>query len=233
MIDLLKIKELFLNKEPFLFFGCDEVGRGPLAGPVVAASIAIYSNSYGEVKDVLDSFSLLGITDSKKLKAKKRENILKDLNIDCKNISTDNLFKIKLLKNTTLIYAVSEVSNDLIDKLNILNASLEAMKNSINIILEFGKLKKVENVFGFIDGINSPDINCEFKALAKADSQSTVVALASIVAKEYRDRIMRAYASLYPYYGLEKNAGYPTKYHKEAIVKYGVTAIHRRSFKGV
>jgi len=127
------------------------------------------------------------------------------------------------------------VDVQLIDRMNILRASLYAMRESFLSIYKFTNSHGLGSLI--VDGNHAPDFegptSFDVNPLVKGDSKSALVALASIVAKEYRDKLMTDYAVTYPGYGLESNAGYPTKMHKEAIKEYGVLPIHRRSFKGV
>ncbi len=176
--------------------GLDEVGRGPLAGPVVAACVVIPF----EKRD-LDFVA--DIQDSKKVSAKKRE-ILYD----------------KIMEHFPC--AVAEVSPYEIDELNILQASLLGMKLAHD---EVGNID-----YSLVDGNKSPALSSQSMTVIKGDQKSKTIAAASIVAKVHRDRIMSALAEEYPHYGWESNSGYPTKQHREAILQYGITPEHRKSF---
>jgi ribonuclease HII len=207
--------------------GCDEVGRGPLAGPVVGTCVFIDKVYVTEenLKMLID----LGVTDSKKLSAKKRIKILKELGIDFNLINQ----KVDMVinQNFKISFSTRVISNETIDEINILRASLKAMGDAFIDCHATGETGKV-----LIDGnklleLNLSEVEEEF--VIKGDSKSALIGLASIIAKEYRDQLMEKYGVTYPGYGLEKHAGYPTKAHKEAIVNLGVTPIHRKSFKGV
>ncbi|WP_040819160.1 ribonuclease HII [Litoreibacter arenae] len=176
--------------------GTDEVGRGPLAGPVVAAAV------------ILDPESIpLGLNDSKKLSAKKREALFDQI-ITCAR------------------FYIAEASVDEIDALNIYHASHLAMCRAV------AGLGQVDHVL--VDGNKIPrEMGPPATAIVKGDTRSQSIAAASILAKVTRDRHMDALAQQYPGYGWEKNAGYPTKSHISALIELGVTPHHRRSFKPV
>ena len=176
--------------------GTDEAGRGCLSGPVTAAAVILNKKFKSKL-----------ITDSKKLSINQRE--------EAKKI---------ILKNC-IAYAIFSVSNQKIDEINILNASILAMQKSIN------KLNhKVD--FIIVDGNKfKPINNIEFKTIIKGDQKYLNIAAASILAKTYRDNYMEKIHKEYPEYNWEKNKGYPTKEHKLAIKKYGITKYHRKSFK--
>ena len=175
--------------------GIDEVGRGCLAGPVVAAAIILNFDSIP-----------IGINDSKKLSKKKRQNIYIDI------------------KKEALDIAIGQASNIEIDQMNILNASLLAMKRAY-------KNLKTPTELALIDGNYSPKINCKTINIIKGDSKSLSIAAASIVAKQYRDKLMEEIGNKYPKYNFKKNAGYGTKEHYKSIDTNGLTEFHRKSFK--
>jgi ribonuclease HII len=205
--------------------GVDEVGRGPLAGPVVACSFS-YKGTKANLKKDMESLLGLGVTDSKKLTPNKRKKILDVLKV------TKPIAKKQIAINTLrgkCSYFISVGSEKRIDKINILQASLECMEKSVL------AMDCPEEANIWVDGNKVPKkletLSCE--AIVKGDSKSFCIAMASIIAKEYRDRLMKNYSLKYPYYYFEKNAGYPTKAHKNALIKYGATKIHRKTFKGV
>lgn len=182
--------------------GIDEVGRGCLAGPVVACAAVFKSRG-------LDF--LLDINDSKKLSKKQRESLFP-----------------KLQQNT--LYAIGSCCNLEVDNLNIYHASLLAMKRA------YHNLCKICNVSAaLIDGNKSLDIPINNYAIVKGDGISFSIAAASILAKVYRDRLMSTLSKLgnNSCYGWERNAGYATKIHKEAIENFGITKYHRKSFAPV
>lgn len=176
--------------------GVDEVGRGPLAGPVVAAAVIMPKGFYIE-----------GITDSKKLSEKKR-----------------NEFE-KLILEKAISVGISFMSEKVIDEINIYEASRKAMIDAIS------KLNPIPEIV-LVDAMPL-DIEVKTESIIKGDEKSFMIACASIVAKQTRDRFMDELALKYPEYGFEKHKGYPTKYHKEALKKYGVLDIHRRTYKPV
>lgn len=180
-----------------LIAGLDEVGRGPLAGPVVAACVILQENS--------DNSSFV---DSKTINAKNRSRLYKELKQNGAQIS------------------VGVVSEADIDRLNILQASLLAMKKAILTM-------PVQPDFLLVDGNQPVPISIPQQSLVKGESKSASIAAASIVAKVVRDEMMDQYHLQYPKYNFQKNRGYPTLEHRNAIKIYGPCAIHRQSFKCV
>ena len=182
--------------------GIDEVGRGPLAGPVVAASVYIPDDIR------LHSF-VSDIKDSKKLSKPK----LKILNS---------------LIHEYCIVSITEVPPKKIDELNILQASLLAMRQSCEFI------DNLDIKCALIDGNKTPkEMPCAAQHVVKGDSISKSIAAASIVAKHHRDSIMEELALAHPHYGWERNVGYPTPEHRDAIKQFGITKHHRKSFAPV
>ncbi len=152
-----------------------------------------------------DDCVIEGMNDSKKLSEKKR----------------DALFDI--IKEKALAYSVYSVDEKTIDKINILNATMLAMQGAVNgLDIKPGKV--------IIDGNKCPELDIPAESVVKGDSKSMAIASASILAKVSRDRFIREQAKIYPEYGFEKHKGYGTKAHYEAIEKYGICAIHRKSF---
>ncbi len=192
---------LYLNGIHFIA-GVDEVGRGPLAGPVVAAAVILP-----------EDFSVLGIDDSKKLSEKKRQELY--------NIIIDN----------SLAYGVGWVDNILIDEINILEATKVAMKNAIVEADEMLKKEcnqTIEHVL--LDAVKLDSIKTPQTSIIKGDSKSVSIAAASIIAKVTRDSYMVEKHRDYPYYSFDSNKGYGTKAHYQGIREHGITPIHRRSF---
>jgi ribonuclease HII len=177
--------------------GTDEAGRGPLAGPVVAASVILPQDC---------DYSIF--EDSKKLSAAKREELAQEL----ENIGAQVSFAV--------------VSEETIDAINILQASLLAMKKSLVSL-------PVSPDYVLVDGKFKVLLAIEQLALVKGDSRSASISAASIVAKVERDKLMRQYHEQFPRYGFDKNKGYPTLAHRKAIRKFGVCRIHRKTFAGV
>jgi ribonuclease HII len=184
--------------------GIDEAGRGPLAGPVVAASVKIIN--YPDFKRVGFSFLKYNSLDSKKLSFKKREEIYEIIT-----------------KSSFIEYGVGMVSEKVIDNINILQATKLAMKKAL-------EKMNTDNSQIVIDGNFTIDFNCLQKAVVRADESILECSLASIIAKVSRDRLMIKYHERYPYYRFDKHKGYGTKLHREMIRKYGSCPIHRKSF---
>ena len=174
--------------------GCDEAGRGCLAGPVVAAAVIL-------------SGPIHGLNDSKQLSKKKREE-----------------FRI-LIENEALAYAVAVISPERIDQINILQASIEAMK------LALDQLKVLpEHII--VDGtMFSPHNEIKYTTIIKGDTKFQSIAAASILAKTYRDELMEDLHVSHPNYSWNKNKGYPTLAHRKAILEFGPTTHHRTSFR--
>lgn len=185
-----------------LVCGIDEVGRGPLAGPVVAAAVVLPSSGLPDEVAAL-------IKDSKALSRAAREAVE------------------PLIRTHALGFALAEASAAEIDELNIHKATLLAMKRA------FEALPCEVPGLALIDGKFTPAIACEARAVIKGDGRSLSIAAASIIAKVARDREMDRLASLHPYYGWERNAGYPTPAHLAALATHGVTPHHRVSFAPV
>ena len=175
--------------------GIDEAGRGPLAGPVVAASAIISPQ-----------FVLEGVNDSKKLTPKKRKLLFE-----------------QIIESDLVNYGVGIVDHARIDEINILEATKEAMRKSVEALEVVPDYLMIDGNFGIAMGI-------EEEAVVKGDGKVLSIAVASIIAKETRDRIMQELDTKYPQYGLGKHMGYPTKAHVEAINQYGPTPVHRMSF---
>lgn len=187
-----------------LICGLDEAGRGPLAGPVIAAAVILPSD-----------FPVELLNDSKKLSAKKRGT----LEI--------------LIKEKAVAWAVSSVDEKEIDRINILRASLLAMKQAFESLYErlYEKLPDPRPAIECIaDGTFCPEVGVPCTALVRADSLVPAVMAASVLAKTERDRIMCAYAKLYPAYGYERHKGYPTLEHRTLCRKLGPSPIQRMSF---
>lgn len=181
--------------------GIDEVGRGPLAGPVTAAAVILPPGG-------LPPELAARVNDSKVLSHDLRERIE------------------PAIRAHALAWAIAEASVQEIDDLNILKAALLAMKRAV------AQLTPQPDA-ALVDGRIAPDIPCTVQCIVKGDSLSQSIACASILAKVSRDSVMERLALDYPQYGWERNAGYPTPEHKAALVRYGVTPHHRRSFAPV
>ena len=177
--------------------GVDEVGRGPLAGPVVAAAVVL-----------LADFQPDGINDSKKLTERKR------------------LTAFERICDQAVGIGVGVIDADVIDRINILQASLLAMAVAIDRLVP-------QPDYLLVDGNQPVKRAIAQKTLVRGDSRSVSIAAASIVAKVTRDRLMKDYHRLYPAYGFSRHKGYPTQAHRDALHAFGGCPIHRRSFKGV
>lgn len=176
--------------------GCDEAGRGCLAGPVFAASVILPSDYKNKL-----------LNDSKQISEQKRY-LLRD----------------EILKDA-LAFNVVSLDNHEIDELNILNASIEGMHRAVSGLSRVPELLLIDgNRFKPFPGI-------PHQCIIKGDTKYMSIAAASILAKTYRDDFMISEAKKYPEYGWEKNMGYPTSYHRDAIRKFGVTPLHRMSFR--
>lgn len=186
----------YLNKSVKLLAGVDEAGRGPLAGPVVAAAV-IFSNGT----------EIEGVNDSKVLSEKWREELFG-----------------KIIKKS-IAYSVSIVPAEVIDEINILKASLLAMRQSVDGL-------KIKPDLILADGNQKFDYEIPVIPIVKGDAKSFSIAAASILAKVTRDRIMKELAVKYPVYKWENNKGYPTKQHRELIKHFGSSPLHRKSFLG-
>ena len=184
--------------------GLDEAGRGPLAGPVVASAVTINRKTFLRKRSVLQN-----IKDSKKLSAKKREEFYKILT-----------------KHLAIEWGIGKVSEKVIDKINILEATKLAMERAVQ------KLK-IKPDFLILDGKMALDLNIHQKSIIKADEKVFSCSAASIIAKVTRDRIMRREHKKYPCYGFDKHKGYPTKLHRKMLKKHGPCKIHRKSFAPV
>ena len=174
--------------------GVDEAGRGPLAGPVCAAAVILPENTVIE-----------GVNDSKKLSEKKREALF------------------DVIKEQVLSYSIAFASVEEIEEVNILNATMLAMKRAVEGL-------DVKADYAMIDGNRLPDLSIDSEFIVKGDAKSMSIACASILAKVSRDRLLYKYAEEYPEYLFDKHKGYGTKAHVEAIKKYGTCPYHRLSF---
>ncbi len=197
VIDMLEYEKKYWAMGKKLVAGIDEAGRGPLAGPVYAACVVFEPGTVIE-----------GINDSKKLSEKKREQ----------------LFDVIIEK--ALYYSIVAVDEKQIDKINILEATFKAFRESLN------KLPKMPDI-ALIDGNRAKDIPTEYETVVKGDSKSQSIAAASILAKVSRDRFVMELDKKYPQYGFAKHKGYPTKDHYAAIEEFGPSPVHRLTFKGV
>lgn len=175
--------------------GIDEAGRGALAGPVVAAAVILPVNCQIE-----------GLTDSKLLTSNQRE------------------FLVDKICGVAISVGIGTVDNRMIERINILQASLLAMRNAVEQLT-------AKPHYILVDGTKLPDIDIPGEAIPKGDRQSLSIAAASVIAKTTRDRLMVEFDGIYPNYGFKQHKGYPTVQHRQAIDQFGVTAIHRNTFK--
>ena len=182
---------------PFWEAGVDEAGRGPLAGPVVVAAVILP-----------ESYNLDSLDDSKRLSAKRREQLAPQ--IEAQSIS----------------FAVEFVEVDEIDRVNILQATLNGMQRAVENLDPTPRL-------ALIDGNRAPRLSCEVKTVIGGDRLIASISAASILAKVYRDRLMLSMHDLYPAYGFDRHKGYPTAHHLERLKVHGPCPIHRTSFAPV
>jgi len=186
---------------PGLIFGFDEAGRGPWCGPVVAACVCWPGKK-------IDPELAMAINDSKKLSASKREALFP-----------------KIINSDALV-GIGQASAEEIDEINILQASFLAMRRA----MEQVQIKGYTPAFALIDGNKLPGWDLPMRAIIGGDAKSLSIAAASIVAKVTRDHIMADLAKQYPEYGWDRNAGYGTREHQEALLKFGVTPHHRKTY---
>ena len=193
IIDNYQYEQALYNEGYEYVAGIDEVGRGPLAGPVVASCVIMPKGFYVE-----------GITDSKQVSLKKR--------LEFNQIILDNAIAV----------ATVFIDEKVIDEINIYEATKKAMLQTLEEI-------KIKPEYVLIDAMPL-DFNIPHASIIKGDAKSFMIACASIVAKIARDNYMDELDKIYPKYGFKKNKGYPTKAHREALLKYGVTEVHRKTY---
>lgn len=180
-----------------LICGVDEAGRGPLAGPVFAAAV------------ILDPGApIAGLADSKKLTARKRDLLARQI------------------KSQAMAWAVASATVEEIDTLNILRASLLAMRRAVEALA-------IEPAEVLVDGLHCPDLRCPARAIVRGDSTVAAISAASILAKVTRDMLMLELHQRHPQYRFDLHKGYPTAAHLAALREHGVSAVHRRSFAPV
>ncbi|MBQ1489780.1 MAG: ribonuclease HII [Eubacterium sp.] len=190
------------REEPLYIAGVDEVGRGPLAGPVVTAAVVLP-----------EDFSVLGVDDSKKITEKRREELYGQI------------------MEQALVCCIGLRGNAEIDRINILEATKAAMMDAIasaDAELRETNGRGIDRVL--IDAVHLPALTIPQTSIVKGDATSESIAAASIIAKVTRDRMMVRYAEVYPWYAFERNKGYGTAAHYAGIREHGITPIHRRSF---
>ncbi|MDE6059680.1 MAG: ribonuclease HII [Clostridia bacterium] len=195
-MDLLDIERKYFEQGFSAVAGVDEVGRGPLAGPVVCAAVIL---------PLEEEKRIPGIDDSKKLSAKKREQLAEKI------------------KQTARAYSIQEVSAEVIDEINILQATRLCMKRAVESL-------SIPADMVLTDGNMTLDIAIPQKSIVKGDALVCSIGAASILAKVYRDELMCRFAIEFPEYGFERNAGYGTAAHIQAIRENGICSIHRKTF---
>ena len=193
-MDWLEFEKEALAKGYKSVCGVDEAGRGPLAGPVCAAAVILPEGVIIE-----------GVNDSKKLSEKKRESLF------------------DVIREQALSYSIAYATVGEIEEINILNATMLAMRRAIDGL-------EIKADYAMIDGNKIPPLDIDAECIVKGDAKSMSIACASILAKVSRDRLLYKYAEEYPMYGFDKHKGYGTKVHREAILKYGPCPYHRKSF---
>lgn len=184
--------------------GIDEAGRGPLAGPVVSGAVLILEKDFKEVKKIKS------VKDSKKLSERKREEVYPNL-----------------INNSKLKWGIGIVSEKIIDKINILEATKLSM---IKAVKDLEKKNNIKVDFLILDGKMKINLNINQESIIKADDKIFSVSAASIIAKVTRDRLMIKYDKKYPLYNFKKHKGYGTKEHIKNIKENGICKIHRKSF---
>jgi ribonuclease HII len=198
--DLLGYERKLRRRGCDLIIGVDEAGRGPLAGPVVAAAVALKTTIF---KNRID--------DSKKLSLHRRQKAFEEI-------------------TRKSIFGISVVSEKMIDRINILQATRLAMRQAvISLTKKIAGLNYL-NIHVIVDGKMSLELNWPCTDIVKGDGKSKSIAAASILAKVTRDRIMREYDAIYPEYGFSRHKGYPTESHREILNRIGPSQIHRKSF---
>ena len=203
--EIKKIEEELYEKGITSIAGIDEAGRGPLAGPVVVACVVMPKDSMIE-----------GVNDSKKVSEKKRERLYEEI------------------IEEAIGYGVGIISQEEIDRINILNATKEGLTTAIkemekDLQVKKRKIKKPEIIL--VDALTKIDTDhIPYRSIIKGDAKSYSIAAASIIAKVTRDRIMRQWDEVYPMYGFAKHKGYGTAAHIASIKEYGLCPLHRRSF---
>ena len=202
-LELRKFENEYREAGHLFIAGVDEVGRGPLAGPVVTACVVLPHDYEG-----------LGIDDSKKLSEKKREELYSEI-----------------IENA-ICYGFGLCDNNVIDEVNILEATKLAMKQAVlsaeESLKKSGKGEKIDLIL--VDAVTIPGISTKQISLIKGDANSISIAAASILAKVKRDRMMREYADIYPGYDFASNKGYGTAAHYAGLKEKGLTPIHRKTF---
>ena len=177
--------------------GVDEAGRGPLAGPVVAAAVILDENH-----------PITGLNDSKRLSASRRERLFDEI------------------RQKAMAWSVAYASVEEIDSINILQATLLAMRRAVEALRPTAE-------YALIDGNRCPQLSCPVRAIIKGDSRVAAISAASIMAKVTRDREMQVLDVMYPGYGLAQHKGYPSRMHIEALQLLGASPVHRRSYAPV
>ena len=188
-----------------LICGVDEAGRGPLAGAVYAAAVILNPSRHID-----------GLADSKKITEKKRDALALEI------------------KEHALAWAIASSSVEEIDEINILQASLLAMKRAIeSLLVQFNDVLNTQEILVQVDGNKCPKIALPCEAIVKGDSKVQAISAASILAKTARDAALYELDKQYPMYGFAQHKGYPTKVHMQLLQQYGVSPVHRRSYAPV
>lgn len=220
-----------ISEYPHEIIATDEVGRGPLSGPVVIGAIRLLIEEKEALKKLLRFLKTKGIQDSKKLSSEDRLLMLEKLGISLKDFRQKEIVDLKGIK---ISYVTWEMDQAVIDQENILAASLRGMKEATLALSEWKNNKTSVLIDGHMKFRWGTEVSpWNEHPIIKGDSKSLLIGLASIIAKEKRDAFMREMDELYPQYGFGRHFGYPTKEHRQAIEEYGPCPIHRKSFKGV
>jgi len=186
-----------MSFNPIIICGVDEAGRGPLAGPVYAAAVILNEN-----------LPIAGLADSKKLSEQRRDKLAIEI------------------KKHALAWAIAEASVEEIDAINILQASLLAMRRAVEALA-------IRPQEVWVDGLHCPETGLSSRAIVQGDSSVAAISAASILAKTARDAVMLVLHQRFPQYGFDRHKGYPTVAHIEALKMHGVSEVHRKSFRPV
>jgi ribonuclease HII len=197
---VLRYENELINKGYDLVIGVDEAGRGPLAGPVVAAAVLLKDFCFDNRVD-----------DSKKLSPAKRRSAFFEI-------------------TNKSLYAIAAVNHKQIDRINILQATILAMQKAIYRLLGQLNPSELKRVFIIIDGNMRLKLSLPYRSIIKGDAKSLSIAASSILAKVHRDALMEKYHKIYPRYNFDKHKGYPTAEHRMILKRIGPSAIHRKSF---
>ena len=229
---MLELEKIYQTK--LWLAGLDEAGRGPLAGPVVGACALVEKQESSQWDELANFLKELGVMDSKKSTSLKRQKVLEKLGLTLQegvqvlNLGSQSQYR--------LYISAQQISAVEIDEINILRAALKSMGQSFKKIVEQHPMLPTKGELWF-DGNRCPEdllsSRYQLQSVIKGDAKSVLIGLASFLAKEVRDELMRGLDQSYPGYNLSQHAGYPTLAHRNAIAQLGASPVHRKTFKGV